>query len=108
MILWSSREKAEDKPALPHIGRRAWRFVLETGVIVNAWSIGLTEQVWFMDKVGNYTWEPATRYMDVALTRKFKWGSQHAYYDGPHCAFFLGFIHFHWAWNWCKKCMPDD
>lgn len=108
MILWTSRERAEEKIALPSVGRRAWRWVIETGVLRSGWSIGLTEQVWFMDRVGNYDWDLGVRHASVGFTRKFKWGSDHIYYDGPHCARYFGFVRFHWSWNWCKKCMPDD
>jgi hypothetical protein len=27
------------------------------------------------------------------------------WYDGPHCFFSLGFIHFAWQNNNCKKCI---
>jgi len=39
-------------------------------------------------------------------------GISHNYYDGPHCALNLGWLHIYWGGDprtgWCKKCMPDN
>lgn len=44
---------------------------------------------------------------DVSLTPHFDMGTEHFYYDGPHCMLDLGFLHFYWRnWN-CKKCHAD-
>lgn len=41
------------------------------------------------------------------FTRHFHLGFEHVYYDGPHCMFSLGWLHFHWN-NWdCKHCLGE-
>ena len=43
----------------------------------------------------------------VSITPHPSWGSEHMWYDGPHCFFSIGFIHFRWT-NWrCKRCSSD-
>lgn len=46
-------------------------------------------------------------YLCINLKRWY-WGSEHYYYDGPHCSFSIGPVHFCWGPDWCAKCMPDD
>lgn len=53
-------------------------------------------------------WRGVGSYFVASLSTRFRWGSDHGYYDGPHCSFSLGFLHFAWSHWWCKKCMPDD
>jgi hypothetical protein len=53
-------------------------------------------------------WYSARTYFNVSLTKYWFWGSDHYYYDGPHCSFSVGFLHFGWNYWWCKKCRPDD
>ena len=58
-------------------------------------------------------WEDChSRCFEIAVWRKFRWGFDHRYYDGPHCSLFLGFIQIVWGgglWSGnCRKCMPDD
>jgi hypothetical protein len=46
--------------------------------------------------------------LGVAFTSTFALGSQHTYYDGPHCSFSLGWLHISWEGHLltgdCAKC----
>jgi hypothetical protein len=74
------------------------RWVLD----VELFSISIEE----MADVADY--EHVLRYVNCSLTKHFMIGQSHAYYDGPHCGFSLGFIHFNWSLGWCEKCMPKN
>jgi len=111
MILWTSEVTKEDEPEYPEMGRRSWRWVLETDLwrdesALFGVGIGFTHQI--LSGGHGETWRPANHYYTVSLTRHFAIGSHHAYYDGPHCSFSLGFLHINWSGGWCTKCMPDE
>lgn len=95
----------QEKEPYPHkdIGRRSWRWCLEfdwASISLNQYVKFESEQDW------NFLQVPVS-YFYVALEKRFKFGSEHFYYDGPHCSFSLGFLRFYWRYWWCKKCMPD-
>jgi hypothetical protein len=106
MILFKFKETHEDKPRYEHCGRRGWRWVFEVDKWKEGVSVGFSQQVIFHDRP-DPEWRSACDYFAVSLTKHFMFGSDHAYYDGPHCSFSLGFFHFNWSYWWCKKCMPD-
>lgn len=104
MILWRSRidQETEVAPGMARIGLRAWRWVLRIG-----WaSVDLHKEVRF----GGGAWRPtAGRYYSVGMTKDFKWGSDHVYYDGPHCSFSIGCLYFAWSPKCrCLKCEPEE
>jgi len=103
MILWASQVETEAEAQFPELGRRAWRWVLEAGRWSQGVSIGFTKQVLFDGE----QWCAAHHYYDVSLTKHFRLGESHDYYDGPHCAFSLGWLHINWSGAWCTKCMPE-
>lgn len=91
---------AEEKSDDPSSYCDAWRRVLEVGFL----HFGVTQQYrprgreWFSSHVDGWS---------VDVTRHFELGPYHAYYDGPHCSFSLGFLHINWS-NWkCKKCLSE-
>ncbi len=45
-------------------------------------------------------------YFTLSITPAIRWGARHDYYDGPHCSFSVGPLHFSWSYWWCSKCMP--
>lgn len=50
-------------------------------------------------------WSSGGRYYALSLSKHFiSFGRSHAYYDGPHDAFSLGFLHYAWSGDWCDKC----
>lgn len=109
MILWTGKVTEETEPAIEHMGRRSWRWVLET----DAWrdggslfgvGIGFAQQY---RSERDPEWGRAVHYYEITITRHFALGEEHAYYDGPHCSFSLGWIHFNWSGDWCEKCMPS-
>lgn len=106
MILWKFKETLEtrgnDMPC------SAFRWVFEIDASRDGFNIGFVHQ--HQDKMTREWNSSHTAVYEITGTRYFKLGSQHVYYDGPHCSFSLGFIHFVWGGgirtNWCKKCHP--
>lgn len=77
----------------PNITRWEWAFE------ANRRGIGFVESVVYTDGERR----PVDWY-EVCITGKWRWGRQHIYYDGPHCCFSIGPLHFNWR-NWdCTKC----
>lgn len=56
---------------------------------------------------GGTEWRTKGGYLYVSLTTHFDVGPQHIYYDGPHCSFSLGFLHFAWNLWHCNKCESE-
>jgi hypothetical protein len=60
------------------------------------------DDVWHDNHLLNYL---------VSVTKHFHLGIDHVYYDGPHCSFSLGWVHFLWSGgirtHWCEKCCDD-
>jgi hypothetical protein len=111
VILWAGKVTTEDEIAFPDMGRRSWRWVLESDVWRHEGrlfgvGIGFASQ-WRCERDGNEWGGRAGGYYDVSITRHFDIGEEHVYYDGPHCSFSLGWLHFSWGGDWCTKCMPD-
>lgn len=80
-----------------------WRWVFEIEKWREGVDIGFSSQYCW-----NGEWKNcSTGYYNISLTKYFHLGSYHGYYDGPHCGFSIGFLHFNWSGAWCKKCMPD-
>jgi hypothetical protein len=52
-------------------------------------------------------WGRGNGYYSAWVSTKWSWGEAHDYYDGPHCARSLGFLHFAWQRQWCPKCEED-
>lgn len=103
MILLKFKETTEDEIQFEDIGRRSWRWVLDASISKSGMSFGLQEQIKFQDN----NWCHGKRYLTANLTPYFTFGSSHNYYDGPNCAFSIGFLHFTWSLNDCKECMND-
>jgi hypothetical protein len=112
MILWAGKVETESEPEYADMGRRSWRWVLETDVwrrdgrLFGA-GIALLQR-WRCERDGDEWGGIGCRYYDVSITRYFVLGEEHAYYDGPHCSFSLGWLHFNWSGDWCTKCMPPE
>jgi hypothetical protein len=102
-------EGNEKEPVFPDLGLRKWRWVF--GAYAWSWkrggsvSIGFDQEL-FYEKSESQKWISEGRYYHIVLNTMFQIGSSHDYYDGPHCCFSLGFLHFSWAPDWCEKCMP--
>ncbi len=100
MIFWESKYEVEEVIQFKHLGRRAWRWVIEADV-KHGPCLMLAQHVLFRDSPD---WRPATRYYSIWLNKRFALGMEHIYYDGPHCSFSLGWLHFAWAPASCSKC----
>ena len=102
MILWKSKEDPEDRgDAYPN---SAFRWTFQAG----EWHLGFVHQA--RDRhTGEWNNGHARNY-EIWITKHFRLGIQHVYYDGPHCSFSIGWIHFNWSGGirsgWCTKCMP--
>ena len=107
MILLKLREypetRGEDFPC------SAFRWVFHASVNKHYASIGFAPQhkdksdgKWYMNHTPTY---------ELNITRHFDFGFDHFWYDGPHCSFSVGPLHFCWGGNpWtgrCKKCEAE-
>jgi len=52
-------------------------------------------------------WLYKGRYYTANITNRWRWGRSHVYYDGPHDMFSIGYLHFLWQGDWCKKCYDE-
>lgn len=103
MILWKSKEILETRQG-ENFSCRAFRWILE---VTNS-SIEVVHQheydgKWFSSHTNAY---------GISRSNVWKFGTQHVYYDGPHCSFHIGKICVYWGGdprtNWCKKCYAFD
>lgn len=105
MIVFTTKPEVEDKIVNSDMGIRQWRWCLSTSCSkTRGYYIDLCREI----KWKNFDWHPASDYFSINITDHFHLGSSHLYYDGPHCSFSLGYLHFNWSYWWCKKCSPDD
>src|SRR5512146_1328901 len=108
MILWRSKPTTESELKFPDLGYRSWRWVL----IIERWDIELQQQWrhgWPWQRQTEDDWRPCSDYYSINITKHFFLGMMHDYYDGPHHAFSLGFLHLNWTpRKWCKKCAGEE
>lgn len=104
MILWASKVDEESEPKFQHLGRRAWRWVLEVEPLV----VSLNRQFRCERDGSEWSQRSSLEYFTVWIDRRFRLGELHTYYDGPHCQFSLGWLHIGWSYWWCTKCMPEE
>lgn len=97
---WVFKERTEKEIQIPSVGRRSWRWVLE----LKKFNISLYEEVFFHER--EKEWHLAVRHYTLFI-RKWKWGREHLYYDGPHCFIHLGWICFYYSLENCKRCEPE-
>lgn len=99
MKLLTLRRHVEREPSSPRIGLRVWTWTLE----VSPWSVGLYERWKAADDPPGEEGRLSDEY-SANLMRHWGLGGYHAWYDGPHCCFSVGFLHLNWR-NWsCEKC----
>jgi hypothetical protein len=90
MILWKFKEHLETRGE--EMPCRAFRWVLEIGHFY----FGLVAQHQFR---GSSEWHDSHVHMyQVCITKHWALGLQHVYYDGMHCSFSIGPIHFNWGY----------
>jgi hypothetical protein len=95
MILWASKEKVDDRDIA---ACSVHRDVLEIGRYYLSWNI----QGKFKS---DGQWKEVHTRLSVCATKVWDLGSQHFYYDGNHCFFSLGYLHFYRQKVDCKKCL---
>jgi len=96
MILWKSKEVAETR--IGEYYPLAFRWMFQIGKFY----VGFTHQ--YKSKHDNKWHDNHSVNYLISITKYFHWGSYHLYYDGCHCTFSLGWIHFLWSNDNCKKC----
>lgn len=102
MILWRGKEEPETRGS--HYPYNAFRWTLQAHASWDSMGLGFVQQgrsrqsqEWSSSHVAVH---------EVNITRHWAWGSDHIYWDGPHCFYSFGFVHFGWMnWN-CKRCRP--
>ena len=103
MILLKFRERPGNNP--PYVTRYRW--ILEATVNRVHWAgLGLELNMQVRGEKDT-DWRLGYDYRSVYLSTDWQWGSYHIYYDGPHCGFSLGFLHFNWTNSDCKKCYEN-
>lgn len=101
MIVYSTDPITEDTPRLPEVGYRQWRWVLDVSWTSIEWRCEYRSEK-------DRTWRYASGYYCLNLTKHFRLGRGHNYYDGPHDSFSLGFLHYCWSGDWCQKCYDGE
>jgi hypothetical protein len=82
-----------------------WRWVLE----VERWSVFLHQQALPRPVTDESRWSYLTSgYFGVSVSEHWMWGSDHGYYDGPHCSFSVGPVHFLWSYWRCERCEKGE
>ena len=99
-----------EKPGDRHYNNRRWRYWPQIGFYNGRFYIGWAlELVQFAGKVYD---EPTIcsdwNIQFVYDPRKWRFGQEHLYYNGPHCFYEFGPIAFIEAWRWCEKCCPKE
>lgn len=98
MILWKFKEEPETRGDNYPCSAFRWTFQ------IRKWGLGFIHQHKFK-KTGEWKSSHTRLYM-VNISKYLRLGSEHWWYDGPHCFFSIGFIHFNWG-GWrgsCDKC----
>lgn len=103
--LWPSRTEPEVKYV--DMGLRSWRWVLSLSRL----GVSIEKQLRNANDAASEWWTIDV-WLAVGVRRPAKWGSWHGYYDGPHCAFGLGWIYLYWEGGLisrrCKHCEGED
>ena len=101
MIIFKFKEVAETRVGEHFCKAFRWTFQLGLSYVGFIYQ-HKSDNVWHDNHACNYL---------VSVTKHFHLGSSHIYYDGPHCSFSLGFVHFLWSGgiktNWCEKCYDE-
>lgn len=79
-----------------------YRWILE----LEKWSISLTVQ---HKNKKDRAWHFSNLGFSIYITKNFRFGSNHIYFNGSHCVFSLGWVHFYRTplSRWCEKCIPS-
>lgn len=110
--LFSFNQTKESKPSLPEMGLRAWRWSFKIEKFSKYFGIGFVKECSTEEDQFN-NWFESEKYYMFCFSKYFNLGSGHLYYDGSHCAFYFGWLQFHytgWPWNdyWCNKCAENN
>lgn len=103
MILWKSKTTTETESKYDW-GIRSWWKQLKVELNKSGFYIAF-EQIVRFEKNGLEQQTGDT--CSIWINKYFDFGSSHIYYDGTHCSFSIGFVHFTWYNPKCKKCLAD-
>jgi hypothetical protein len=102
MILWKTKEVRDTRSFAVYSSHR---YVLELTISKKyGFDVSWTCQGRRKDDTSAWHAFYASDSTGFSINDCWSWGSMHVYYDGPHCFYSVGPIHFHWNdWD-CKKC----
>jgi hypothetical protein len=98
--LWTTSIETEPDVVFADLGQRSWKRTLDITWFSIDWV------TWFKTE-RSPSWRPVDE-RTIEVRRPFEFNAFHAWYDGPHCAWSLGFLHIYWPKANCKKCWPDN
>lgn len=87
MNLWESKEFKGNE----HFSTR--RHVVRLDCDKYGVYLAVETQAWGKE---SKTWRELWTRVGISITRFWDWGSAHSWYDGPHCSFSVGPVHFVW------------
>ncbi len=80
--------EAERTVKVKSAGRRAWRKVLFADFSLEEISVGIREDVRFLDRADS-TWREVDMAV-FALNKSLEFSQEHTWYDGEHCRYQFG------------------
>ena len=101
MIIWTSAIESDKKIEFDHMGIRSWRSVIEISWFSIEWRRELK-----YEKNNGADWRQVES-KSIAFERPWRFKSFHAWYDGPHCGWDIGFLHIYWPRDNCNKCWGE-
>ncbi len=96
MIIWTSSIEIDSEIKFVDMGIRFWRQRIELSWFGIEWRREL--------KYKDFDWRPI-ECKSVELRCPWTFERFHTGYDGPHCAWSVGFLHIYWPRDNCKKCI---
>jgi len=106
-LLSFKRREATEKDWAKGVHRdvHGWRWSAHIGMWKNGAYISVDQECLLRGREWS---QQGMNYFSASITHHFMLGSEHLYYDGPHCSFSLGFLHLNWRYWWCKKCCEES
>lgn len=109
MYIWKFKAKPVEEGSGASSWCSHWRRVIKLDHWENGVYISLETELKPKPGKSKKEWTNGFGYYMLSISKKFTLGSNHTYYDGNHCMYDFGFLHFIMQRDkTCNKCMPDD